>query len=121
MKTVLVVEDEDNLRFLYQKELREEGYAVLTASSAEEAIKELNESNVDLVILDLKLKGMTGLEALEEMLLKKRDLKVVINTAYSSYKDDFSSWLADAYLVKTSDLQELKDTVKTLLQEEKPH
>jgi len=119
MKTLLVVEDEDKLRLLYKKELSEEGYNVLTVASGEEALEKMHQHPVDLVILDIKLGGMSGLEALEEMLIKKRDLKVVINTAYSSYKDDFSSWLADAYLVKSSDLDELKDTVKRLLEEKK--
>ncbi len=117
MKRILVVEDEESLRMLYEQELREEGYEVLTVESGEEAIKVLEGDNIDLVILDIRLTGMNGLEALEEMLLKNRNLKVIINTAYANYKDDFSSWLADAYLIKSSDLTELKATIRKLLEQ----
>jgi DNA-binding NtrC family response regulator len=117
MKRILVVEDEESLRLLYQQELSEEGYEVITVESGEEAIKKLEEDNIDLVVLDIRLTGMNGLEALEEMLLKNRNLKVVINTAYANYKDDFSSWLADAYLIKSSDLSELKQTIRGLLEQ----
>ncbi len=117
MKKILVVEDEESLRLLYQEELKNEGYEVVTVESGEEAIEILEKNNIDLVVLDIRLTGINGLEALEEMLLKNRNLKVIINTAYANYKDDFSSWLADAYLIKSSDLTELKETIKNLLEE----
>ena len=117
MKKILVVEDEDDLRLLYQQELEQEGYDVVTVESGEEAIKVLEKESINLVVLDIRLTGMNGLEALEEMLLRNRNLKVIINTAYANYKDDFSSWLADAYLIKSSDLSELKETIQNLLEE----
>ncbi len=117
MKKILVVEDEESLRLLYQEELKNEGYEVVTVESGEEAIELLEKNDIDLVVLDIRLTGINGLEALEEMLLKNRNLKVIINTAYANYKDDFSSWLADAYLIKSSDLTELKATIKNLLEE----
>ena len=110
MSTILVVEDEESLRLLYQRELTSEGFQVISAESGEEAVQKLNGNSVDLVVLDIRLTDMNGLEALEEMLLKNRNLKVVINTAYANYKDDFSSWLADAYLIKSADLDELNYT-----------
>ncbi|GBD93535.1 sporulation initiation phosphotransferase F [bacterium BMS3Abin05] len=116
MIRILIVEDEESLRLLYQEELEQEGYEVTVVESGEEAIKILEEDSIDLVVLDIRLTGMNGLEALEEMLLKNRNLKVIINTAYANYKDDFSSWLADAYLIKSSDLAELKETIKNLLE-----
>jgi DNA-binding NarL/FixJ family response regulator len=63
----------------------------------------------------IRLGGMSGLEALEGLLSKQRDLKVVINTAYANFKDDFSSWLADAYVIKSADLSELKSTIHRLI------
>ncbi len=117
MKKILVVEDEESLRLLYEEELKNEGYNVVTVESGEEAIDLLEKNGIDLVVLDIRLTGINGLEALEEMLLKNRNLKVIINTAYANYKDDFSSWLADAYLIKSSDLTELKATIKNLLEE----
>jgi hypothetical protein len=45
----------------------------------------------------------------------RRDLPVILNSAYSTYKQDFASWMADAYVVKSADLTELKDTIKDVL------
>ncbi|MCH8125012.1 response regulator [candidate division KSB1 bacterium] len=115
MKNVLVVEDEDSLRLLYKQELSLKGLNVITVDTGEDAINKVKTTDIDLVVLDIRLNGMNGLEALEGMLAKRRDLKVVINTAYSNYKDDFSSWLADAYLIKSSDLSELKTTIHNLM------
>ena len=115
MNNVLVVEDQDNLRLLYKQELSLEGLNVITVDTGEDAINKVKTTDIDLVVLDIRLSGMNGLEALEGMLAKRRDLKVVINTAYSNYKDDFSSWLADAYLIKSSDLSELKTTIHKLM------
>lgn len=115
MKNVLVVEDEDSLRLLYQQELTDAGFNTITVDSGEDAINKVDSSDIDLVVLDIRLGGMNGLEALEGMLAKRRNLKVIINTAYTSYKDDFSSWLADAYLIKSSDLSELKTTINKLM------
>lgn len=115
MKNVLVVEDEDSLRLLYKNELTEEGLNIITVDSGEDAMKRLGADNIDLVVLDIRLPGINGLEVLEGMLTRNRDLKVIINTAYANYKDDFSSWLADAYLVKSSDLSELKSTIRNLI------
>ncbi|HZN60687.1 MAG TPA: response regulator [Planctomycetota bacterium] len=120
MKTVLVADDEVSIRKLYHRELSREGYNVLFASNASEAIQLSRESHPDLVILDIRMPGMDGIEAMGRILEENNELPIVINTAYSSYKDSFLSWSADAYVTKSSDLTELKDTVRNLLQEKKP-
>ncbi|MDP6433176.1 MAG: response regulator, partial [Candidatus Scalindua sp.] len=56
-----------------------------------------------------------GIEAMGRILGKKKEIPVIINTAYSNYKDSFMSWAADAYIVKTSDLSELKEKIKEVL------
>lgn len=119
MKTVLVADDELSIRKLYQRELGREGYNVIFATNAQEAIKLARESNPDLVILDIRMPGMDGIEAMGRILEDRNDLPVIINTAYSSYKDSFLSWSADAYVTKSSDLTELKDTVRSLLSSNK--
>ncbi len=115
MKTVLVADDELSIRKLFQRELTREGYNVLFASNAQEAIRMARDNNPDLVILDIRMPGMDGIEAMGRILEQQNDLPVVINTAYSSYKDSFLSWSADAYVTKSSDLTELKETVRNLL------
>ena len=59
---------------------------------------------------------MDGLEAMQKILDIERKLPVVINTAYPSFKDDFQSWSADAYVVKSGDLTELLSEVATALE-----
>jgi DNA-binding response OmpR family regulator len=112
---ILVVDDEKNIRKLYENELRKEGYDVVTAESGEEALALLDENDIDLVVLDIRLEGMDGIDCLRTIVEKRRDLPVVLNSAYSTYKQDFASWMADAYVVKSSDLTELKDTIKEVL------
>lgn len=115
MKTILVVDDDDAIRMLIEMELKEEGYHVLTASNAQDALKLVQSEPLDLVILDIRMPGMDGLEALPRMLGIKEGLKVILNTAYSQYQESFMSWAADAYLIKSSDLTELKAKVRELL------
>ncbi len=115
MTRVLVVDDEKNIRKLYESELRREGYEVLTAESGEEALEVIDREPLDLVVLDIRLEGMDGIDCLRTIMEKRRDLPVVLNSAYSTYKQDFASWMADAYVVKSSDLTELKDKIKEVL------
>ena len=49
------------------------------------------------------------------MIVKKRDLSVLINTAYGEYKDDFLTWLAEDYIIKSSDLTQLKEKIRQVL------
>ncbi len=114
MKTILVVEDEKHLRALYSQELMAEGYQVIAAKDGQEALETVKKGPVDLAILDIKLQGENGLEVLRDVMEQNRGLKVIINTAYSSYRNDFTSWSADAYIVKSSDLEELKSKVREL-------
>ncbi|MCK4547634.1 MAG: response regulator [Candidatus Eisenbacteria sp.] len=112
MKTVLVVEDDESLRMLYEKELSDEGYRVLVVESGNAALDIIWKESCDAVILDIKMERPDGLEVLSRIKEKKRDMPVIINTAYSTYKGDFGSWAADAYVVKSSDLTELKEAVR---------
>ncbi len=116
MKSLLVVDDDTNCRKLYETEFSEEGYAVHVAPGGREALKMLEESNYDLVILDIKMPEMDGLETLCEIMKSKRDVAVVINSAYPSFKTEFTSWNAEAYVVKSSNLDELKQTVRSVLE-----
>ena len=115
MKTILVVDDDEAIRTLLQEELEDEGYKVLIATNARDALKMVADEPLDLVILDIRMPGMDGLEALPRILGIKEGLPVIMNTAYSQYQDSFMSWAADAYVVKSSDLTELKQKIKELV------
>ncbi len=117
MSRVLVVDDDESLRLLYTSELTDEGYEVEAVSSGKEALDYLDRSKPDVVILDIKMEGMDGLAVLDEIMKRDKTIPVVLNTAYSNFKSDFSTWSADAYIVKSSDLSELKTTIKQVLGE----
>ncbi|RNC70653.1 MAG: response regulator [Desulfuromonadales bacterium] len=115
MARLLVVDDESSIRLLYSQELVDEGYDVVTAATAAEAVDRLKESEFDLIVLDIKLKNESGLDLLQKIVKERHNLPVVLCTAFSCFKDDFSAWLADGYVVKSSDLTELKEEVKRVL------
>jgi DNA-binding NtrC family response regulator len=116
MAKILIVDDEANIRALYETELEDEGYEVVSVDSARAALELLNKEVFDLVILDIRMPGDDGITALEKMMVKNRNLPVILNTAYPGYKDNFLSWLAEDYLIKSSDLSDLKNKIAEILQ-----
>jgi CheY-like chemotaxis protein len=114
-KTILLVDDEKSVRLLCREVLNEEGYDVIEAEDGLDAIRKVEEKNPDLVILDIQMPRMDGMEALPQILHKKRDVPVILYTSYSQYQKDFMTWAADAYVVKSSDFTELKERIQELL------
>ncbi len=112
MKNILLVDDEDSIHLLYREELEEEGYSVDSAFSGEEALDKLSNAKVDLVILDINMPGMNGLEALRKIKEIDPALPVILSSAYQEFKQDLSSWASDEYLVKSANLDELKDALR---------
>ena len=119
MALVLLVEDEANQRELYQQELEDEGYEVALAADGMEALAKLEERRPDVVVLDISMPNMDGIETLGNMLSRDNTIPVILHTAYSSYKDNFMTWSADDYVVKSSDLSELKSRICRVLGEPK--
>lgn len=115
VKRILVVDDNDNIRELYKKELEEEGYEVVPAAGGKEAMDFFERESFDLVMLDIKMPDVGGLEVLGKIRDKDKSLPVILLTAYSTYEQDFSSWAADEYIVKSADLTELKDVLRKYL------
>lgn len=115
MPKILLVDDEKNVRKLYQLELEDEGHDVVVATSGHDALRHVESSSLDLVILDIKLERESGLDVLRRIKEKEPSLSVILNSGYTTYRDDFSSWLADAYLVKSSDTSELLETIRGIL------
>jgi DNA-binding response OmpR family regulator len=114
-KRILIIDDEENIRLLYQEELSEEGYEVDVAASAEEALAFIERQKPDLITLDIRMPGVDGIEFLRMLRERDREVPVIIVTAYGEYKRDFSVWASDAYVVKSSDLEELKATVRKIM------
>jgi len=112
---LLIVDDEVNQGLLYEQELEDDGYEVDVVNSGAEALEMVKINPYDLVVLDIGMPEMDGLETLGRLLGIDNKIPVIIFTAYPSYKDNFMSWAADAYIVKSMDLTELKEKIKESL------
>jgi len=119
MIKILIVDDEENIRLLYEQELTEDGYHIVMAADGKECLKKIRAEKPDLVILDIRMPKMDGLEAIGKIIELNKNIPIILNTAYSTYKDDFMSWAADAYVVKSFDLAELKSTIRDILDKKK--
>lgn len=115
MPKILIVDDEANVRMLYREELQNDGYETVLAENISEAIASVKNDAPDLVILDIKLDKESGIDALTKIMEQRKDLPVILNSAYSVYKDNFQTWAADAYIVKSVDLDPLKEKIRELL------
>ncbi|MEK6583021.1 MAG: response regulator [Nitrospirota bacterium] len=114
---ILVVDDDLHIQKLYKEELEEEGYEVVIAESGAKAMELFTQENFDLVTLDILMPDIDGIKLLRQMKEKKPRLPIIMSTAYD-YRDDFAVWASEAYIVKSADLEELKNTIKKLLSKE---
>ncbi len=112
---IMVVDDEKNILKLYEMELQDEGYTIVTANSGKEALEVFERENPDIVTLDILMPDMDGIQVLRYLKEKKPSLPVIMLTAYD-YRDDFSVWVSDAYVVKSSDLTNLKAAIKQIIE-----
>lgn len=114
-KKLLIVEDEKNLCILYKEELTKAGYGVTAVMDADSALKEIRAKTFDLIITDIRMPKKNGIELITQIMALRKDIPIIINTAYQSYKHDFMTWAADAYIVKSASLEDLKSKIKELI------
>ena len=114
---ILVVEDDQALALGLRINLEAEGYEVIHTLTAEDALTVLDNSSADLVVLDLMLPGMTGIEALQTIRKENLKLPVLILTARSALEDKVEGLKAgaDDYLTKPFNLEEFLLRVKRML------
>ena len=118
MKTILIANDEQSTSLLYKEELEEDGYQVSLAATGEEALKMLDKQIPDLIILDIKMPGMDGIEVMCKIKDEKGDIPIILCSTYGQYKQNFRVWASDAYVVKSADLRELKLTIKEIFNQQ---
>lgn len=111
---LLIVDDDTNIQRLYKEELEEEGYDVVVATTGKDALVMFDEENPDIVTLDILMPDIDGISLLRKMKEKRPNIPIIMSTAYD-YRDDFAVWASEAYIVKSSDLSELKKTIKKLV------
>jgi DNA-binding response OmpR family regulator len=116
MPKILIVDDEEGIRMLYSMELEDEGYDVITLPDGKDLLLVIEKEAPDCIILDIKMREYNGLDLLQQIRKRHYDLPVILNSAYSSFKVDLKAVAADYYVVKSSDLGELKDKLKVALE-----
>lgn len=116
MRKILIVDDEPNVRLVYKEVLSEKGYEVLEAESSRETFDILNRESIDLLVLDIKLSYESGLDILQRVSKQFPQIPVVLCSAYISFQNDYTSWLADSYIVKSSDPEDLLKEIEKILE-----
>ncbi len=116
MAKILIVDDEEGIRMLYDMELQDEGYEVVTLPDGKDLMEVVETQEPDCIVLDIKMREYNGLDLLQQIRRKHYDLPVILNSAYSSFKVDLKAVAADYYVVKSSDLGELKEKLKVALE-----
>jgi DNA-binding NtrC family response regulator len=114
MPTILIVEDEAKMRRLLELNLGEDGFTALSAGDAETGVKLLRENTIDLVVTDLKLPGMNGLEFLQAIKRQNAALPVVVMTAFGTVETAVEAMKAGAsdYVLKPFSLSEMRMVIR---------
>lgn len=118
--TILVVDDEKEICDLFKNVLTREDYQVFTAANGVEAISLGKQYRPDLILLDLNMPEMGGIEALQNLKRVKKDMKVIVLTGYGTLKTAKEAMRLGAYdyLTKPFDLGLVKDAIKDALERE---
>ena len=114
MPSLLIVEDEAKMLRLLELNLAEEGYTVHSAGDGEVGLTRLRQESIDLVVTDLKLPGMDGLEFLQEVKRIDASIPVVVMTAYGTVETAVEAMKAGAsdYVLKPFSLEEIKLVIR---------
>lgn len=115
MEKILVIDGNNEQCRLCKMELSNAGYEVITVFNGCAALLEAETCVPDVIVLDVAIPDVDGIELLNKLISSNRNLPVIIHTSTEAFKDNFMTWCADAYIIKSSDLIELKDKIRELL------
>ncbi|MBL8014304.1 MAG: response regulator [Candidatus Omnitrophica bacterium] len=115
--TILIVEDEPVSRALAQKKVAEFGYEVLTAANGEEALKVLEKTKPDLILLDVEMPVMNGYTFIGELAKKNYEPKipVLVLTAHEEMGPIFKRHGVRGYLIKPLNIEQVKAKIQEVL------
>src|SRR5512140_3082253 len=115
---VLVVDDEHLIRWSLEQNLKKQGYEVLTAGNGEDALKMVRDEQPDLVLLDIQLPGITGLEVLEKIKEIDEDIIVIMVTAHGGLETAVNTMRLGAYdyINKPFNLDEMSIVIRKALE-----
>ena len=118
METILIVDDEKNYLVVLEALLGAEGYEILTSNDAKAALATVREADLDLVITDMKMPGMSGMELLEQCKKMKTELPVIMMTAFGTIEMAVEAMKKHAYdyIQKPFENEQLKQTIKKALE-----
>lgn len=121
MHRILIIDDEIIIRKLFTRLLTREKYKVLTASNGKKGIEMVKKEKLDLVILDLKMPAMDGIEALKRIKEINKNIRVIIITAFGTIKSasDALNLGADDFISKPFDIAKIRVTIKNVLKMKK--
>jgi DNA-binding response OmpR family regulator len=115
MSKILVADDDEVIRMLYEDELTEEGYDVITYSDGLRFMEMIEHERPDLIVMDIRLGGHNGLDLLLEIRKAYDNLPVILCTAYPASMPYPKSIAADYYILNSSNLNVLKNTIRIAL------
>jgi two-component system NtrC family response regulator len=118
METILIVDDEKNYLVVLEALLSSEGYEIITANYAKDALHLIEESDLDLIITDMKMPAMSGMELLVESKKMKPEVPVIMMTAFGTIEMAVEAMKKQAYdyITKPFKNEELKLTIKKALE-----
>lgn len=121
MKKIIIVDDEPKIRSLFRRCLREGGYQTLEAEDGRKALRLLKkDGNVDLVILDIGLPQVSGMDVFKTIRTYMPQVKIIVSSVYSKDEQEFYIWDADDYYYKSESISVLMDKVDKLLEKPLP-
>ena len=114
MKKVLVVDDDEKICWAFEQFLEDEGYQPVIANNAEEGLRKVQAESPDIVLLDVRLPGMSGLDALKEIKALQPDSIVIVMTAYDDVETTIQAMQRRAFdfIAKPIDLDQVKSILE---------
>jgi DNA-binding NtrC family response regulator len=118
MGKILIVDDEKNIASSFKKILEDEGHDAFIACSAEEALKTVKSSIIDLVIMDIRMPGMSGLEAFAKFKEIDNKMPIIIMTAFGTTETAIEAMRLGAYeyIIKPFDIPQMKELIEKALE-----